>query len=158
MEITSYWHSIRLRFIGAIIIVLLVNSTLSNLIYSMIESAVEAIFETTTSLAPILVWLNNFMNVIVATIIITVLLNVLIIRPIKTMNEKMKQFEQGELGTRLHIKGKGEVAVLGKQLNSLFASIESFQLKQEKQINLVENKTIEVSEQVNHLKRHTEAR
>lgn len=142
--VSRLWNSLKFRFILALIVILLLNTTISNIILKLIEL-------TNINLGIISIWLNNFMNIIVATITISLLLNYLILRPIKAMNSKMDRFENGEIDVRLNLKGKDEIALLAKRLNGLFDHVESFSKEQESQIETVEYATRIASQKVTDL-------
>ncbi|MCM3762469.1 methyl-accepting chemotaxis protein [Alkalihalobacillus oceani] len=147
MNKPTIWSGIRIRFIGALILVLLLNTTISNMILSAINA-------TDIDLGIVGVWLSNFMNVIVATIIISLLLNILVIKPLQKMAKTIAQFEEGNLDVRLNMKGNDEIAILGDQMNSLFTSIQDFQSNQQRQIDAVEQQAITLSNKVHSLRKH----
>ncbi|TWI57160.1 methyl-accepting chemotaxis protein [Halalkalibacter nanhaiisediminis] len=149
MDTPTIWSGIRIRFIGALILVLLLNTTISNMILSAINA-------TNIDLGIVGVWLSNFMNVIVATIIISLLLNILVIKPLQKMAKTIAQFEEGNLDVRLNMKGNDEIAILGDQMNSLFTSIQDFQSNQQRQIDVVEQQAITLSNKVHSLRQHIE--
>lgn len=149
MKTSTIWSGIRIRFIGALILVLLLNTTLSNFILSAINA-------THIDLGIIGVWLSNFMNVIVATLIISLLLNILVIKPLHKMVQTMTEFKEGNQSVRLNMKGKNEIALLGNQMNSLFDSIQHFQSEQQRQIEVVQQQAVALSNKVQSLRHHIE--
>ncbi|OIJ12306.1 hypothetical protein BKP35_10905 [Anaerobacillus arseniciselenatis] len=138
------WNSLKLRFITIIVVILLVNSTISSFILGAIELA-------GLDLGIIGVFLSTFMNVIVATALIGFLMNIFILKPIKILEKKMAQFEEGDMTTRVNFKGKDEVAKLGRRLDRLFDNIESFQTKQQNQLQRLEVETENIYEQIDYL-------
>lgn len=138
------WQQIQFRIIIALIIVLLLNTTISNFILSLIEM-------TNINLGIIGIWINNLMNIVVTTFLIGGFLRYYILKPIKDIEQKIQQFENGELDTRIQLKENNEIGILGSRLNKLFASIEDFQLKQQDQIHLVEERSTNISDRVNNL-------
>ncbi len=144
-KLPNFFYSLRFRFVFSLVIVLLLNTTISNVVLALLDA-------TNVNLGILGVWLNNFMNIIVATIIITLLLNVLIIRPISQMNQKMEEFEKGEFDVRVIMKGKNEISILGTRLNKLFTSIGKYQEKQQQQLKLVEHNTNQIYSLVDQLK------
>lgn len=145
MKLPTLLFSIRFRFIAAIILVLLFNSTIANLIISGLAA-------TNINLGVLGVWLNNFMNIIVATLIISFLFSQLMMKPINEMLHKMKEFAEGNPDVRVRLKGASEMTYLGDRLNVLFEHINTFQQKQQSQISRVEDDTNEVFQLVEELK------
>lgn len=138
------WRNLKLRFISLIVLVLLINSTISSWILKAIEF-------TGINLGAIGVFLSTFMNVIVATALIGYLMNIFIIKPIEVMKEKMEVFEKGDKAIRIDLKGQDEISVLGQRLNRLFENIESFQAMQQNQINRLEEESEKIFNEVTHL-------
>lgn len=139
-----FWHRIQFRIVLALIIVLLFNTTISNFILSLIEM-------TNVNLGIIGIWINNLMNVVITTLLISIFLRYYILKPIKNMEKIIQQFEEGERNIRITTKENNEIELLGARLNKLFASIEDFQLKQQEQIQVVEDKSISISERMSTL-------
>ncbi|GGM29101.1 hypothetical protein GCM10011351_13910 [Paraliobacillus quinghaiensis] len=149
-KILPFWQRIQFRITIGLVIVLLLNTTVSNLILSLIEL-------TNINLGIVGIWINNFMNIIVATILISALLPYYILKPIQKMEKKIQQFDNGELNTRINTKKNNEISILGGRLNELFNSIEKFQSKQQEQIQVVEEKSNYISENVGILTNDIEA-
>ncbi len=137
-------NSLKLRFITIIVVILLVNSTISSFILGAIELV-------GLDLGVIGVFLSTFMNVIVATVLIGFLMNIFILKPIKKLEGKMAQFEDGAMTTRVNFKGNDEIAKLGQRLNRLFENIESLQTKQQNQLQSLEVETENIYEQIDYL-------
>ncbi|GAA5416269.1 methyl-accepting chemotaxis protein 4 [Paraliobacillus ryukyuensis] len=141
---TVFWNKIQFRIIILLIVVLLVNSTITNFILRLIDM-------TGINLGMIGIWLNNFMNVIVATTIIGVFLQYFVIKPIKTMESKIRDFENNEANVQIETKSKNELDMLGNRLNELFTYIRSYHDSQQEQINLVEGKSSTISNKINQM-------
>ncbi|WP_079708335.1 methyl-accepting chemotaxis protein [Paraliobacillus ryukyuensis] len=141
---TVFWNKIQIRIIILLIVVLLVNSTITNFILRLIDM-------TGINLGMIGIWLNNFMNVIVATTIIGVFLQYFVIKPIKTMESKIRDFENNEANVQIETKSKNELDMLGNRLNELFTYIRSYHDSQQEQINLVEGKSSTISNKINQM-------
>ena len=153
MKLPLFMKGLRFKFIFALIVVLLFNTTISNIILNLIESLSSA---ANVNLGIIGVWLNNFMNIIITTVIVVILINVLFIKQFNEMTSKMREFADGDTGVRIDVKGSNEVVELGEQLNELFSKIEDYQHEQDVQIETVEKMTGQVYEQVDALKQHVE--
>lgn len=138
------WSSLKLRFITLIVIVLLVNSTISSWILAGIEL-------TGINLGAVGVFLSTFMNVIVATALLGYLMNMFILKPIKIMEQKMDLFEQGDMTARVDFKGKDEISRLGLRLNHLFESIEEFQKIQQKHLADLEAESSKIFQEIDQL-------
>ncbi|WP_017472831.1 methyl-accepting chemotaxis protein [Amphibacillus jilinensis] len=139
-----FWKRLHIHAISILVIVLLINTTVSGLLLNLIEM-------TGIELGLIGQFLNGFMNIIVATILITLFINYYIIKPIQTIEKKIYQFQQGDASVRVNAKNSNEIGVLSHRLNELFIQIEQHQNDQQTQINFVENKSQTISERVDHL-------
>ncbi|WP_058308680.1 methyl-accepting chemotaxis protein [Gracilibacillus massiliensis] len=139
------WQRLQVRISIALIIVLLLNTVISNFIISLIDM-------TGIDLGIIGIWLNNFMNIIVATILISLLVRYLVLQPIKKMEQKMTQFEKGDFDVRFKEKNHhNEITILGLRLNRLFSKVSDYQSEQQTQIDIVEQKSKIISNKVNQL-------
>lgn len=143
-EKLHFWQGLQFRISAALVIVLLLNSTISNFLISLLEM-------TRINLGVIGIWLNNFMNIIVATVILSLLLRHFILKPMSAMAKKMKRFEEGEMDIRLSMKENDEIGILGQKLNNLFHTVQVLNDKQNKQIESVENKSINISNEIEEL-------
>ncbi|MFC4402887.1 methyl-accepting chemotaxis protein [Gracilibacillus xinjiangensis] len=136
-----FWNRLQVRMVFTLIVVLLLNSFLSNVIIDLISM-------TGVELGIVGIWLNNFMNVITATIIISVLVRYLIIQPIKNIEKAMRVFQNGDYDARLRMKDNHEIAQLSRRMNRLFENIATYHKTQQEQINLVEEKSEVISSKV----------
>ncbi|MBM7542184.1 methyl-accepting chemotaxis protein [Amphibacillus cookii] len=139
-----FWKRLHIHAITILVIVLLINTTLSGLLLNLIEM-------TGIELGLIGQFLNGFMNIIVATILISLFINYYIIKPIQTMEQKIYQFQQGDYSVRVNTKNFNEIGVLSHGLNEMFTQIEQHQNDQQTQIDFVENKSQTISDKVDHL-------
>ncbi|WP_026701352.1 methyl-accepting chemotaxis protein [Salibacterium aidingense] len=140
----SFYKRLTFRFVVSIIIVLLLNSTISNFIMEAIDSA-------SINLGVMGVWLNNFINIITGTILLALLLHYFVLRPVRRIIQAMNRFEEGDSEAFVNIKGRDEMAQLGHRLNTLFDNIKSYHQQQNEQLESVEARSFEIAEQVDHL-------
>ncbi|KAB8126754.1 methyl-accepting chemotaxis protein [Gracilibacillus oryzae] len=136
-----FWNRLQVRIIFTLVVVLFLNSFIANLIIDLISM-------TGIQLGIIGIWLNNFMNVITATVLISILVRILILQPIKKMERVMQVFENGDLDARLRMKDNHEIAQLSRRMNLLFENIATYQKTQQKQIQIVEEKSEIISSKV----------
>ncbi|WP_208587951.1 methyl-accepting chemotaxis protein [Gracilibacillus suaedae] len=145
MKKLPIWQRLQFTITLALVIVLLLNSIISNFIITLIDM-------TGFDLGVIGIWLNNFMNIIVATILISLLLRFLILKPIFKMEKMLRQFESGEYEVRFKEKNfKSEISFFGLQLNHLFEQISTFQANQQRQNDIVESKSQSILKKVNQI-------
>ncbi|CAM4012263.1 methyl-accepting chemotaxis protein [Alkalicoccus chagannorensis] len=146
----TFWKSLTFRFIASIVVVLLVNTTISNFLLQLIE-------QVGVDLGLLGVWLNASMNIIITTLLLYYLLNMFVIRPLRSMLKKIDRFEEGEREIRCNMKGSDEIAELGHRLNTLFYNITASETSMEQQIDTVENTADHVSSRVQALTEKTSA-
>lgn len=130
----ALWKSVKTHAVLILITVLLINATLSSFVLYLIEM-------TGINLGIVGTFLTNFMNIILATILIAVFLNYYIIRPIRHMEKKIYQFEQGERDIRIRSKNFNEIGRLADRLNQLFDEIEHSEQDKQTEITRIETKT-----------------
>lgn len=140
----SFWKQIKVHAIFILVIVLLINATLSTFALYMIEM-------TGINLGIVGTFLSQFMNIIVATVLITIFLNYYILRPIRLMERKMFAFQNGQRDERIKTKSFNEIGILGQRLNALFAQIETNEKTKENQVNTIETKTNAIADEINRL-------
>jgi methyl-accepting chemotaxis protein len=136
------WRRLQVHISLLLIIVLLINTTISNVIIDLINM-------TGIELGILGIWINNFMNIIVATILISLLIHFLVLKPTKNMIEKIKRFEDGDMELRFEgSKQKNEITVLSTRLNQLFEKVNTFHMQQKEQIDMVDSKSKSISTKV----------
>lgn len=140
----ALWKSVKTHAVLILITVLLINATLSSFVLYLIEM-------TGINLGIIGTFLTNFMNIILATILITVFLNYYIIRPIRHMEKKIYQFEQGERDIRIRSKNFNEIGRLADRLNHLFHEIDQNEQNKQTEIEQIETKTTHLASKLDTL-------
>ncbi|KGP71379.1 methyl-accepting chemotaxis protein [Pontibacillus yanchengensis] len=140
----KFWRSLRVQFIGSIIVVLALNSTISNFIISLIEM-------TQVELGVFGDILKSVVNIIVATILISLLIHFLVIKPLNHIMGKIQQFEGGDFDERITITNLNELSSLGIKLNSLFNTIQQKNSQQQAQKSIVENHSENINTSLEHL-------
>ncbi|ADU32194.1 methyl-accepting chemotaxis protein [Evansella cellulosilytica] len=140
----NFVKGLQFKIICALIVVLTVNAFIVGQVVRLIEN-IDA------DLGVIGLVLNNAINIITATVLISFLLFYLVLRPLKRIHKVIKSIEDGDLHTRLDLKSKDEIGVLGKRLDLLFENLEKFSKAQEKQFDTIESFTTESVERMDNL-------
>ncbi|SDO16018.1 methyl-accepting chemotaxis protein [Alkalicoccus daliensis] len=145
----KFWQGLTFRFITSVVIVLLINTTLSNFLLQMIDAV-------GINLGILGVWLNASMNIIVTTILLYFLLNIFVIKPLRSMLEKINRFEEGERGITLEPKRSDEISQMEARLQRLFTNTEKSEAALTEQMQAVEQSAAFISSKIAHLTERTE--
>ncbi|SDC09677.1 methyl-accepting chemotaxis protein [Pelagirhabdus alkalitolerans] len=140
----TFWKRIQVHAILILIVVLLVNTTLSSFALRIIDM-------TGIDFGLIGWFLSNFMGVIISTTLIATFLNYYVLKPIRKMEKSIYAFEQGNHDVRFNTKNFNEIGVLGSRLNTLFSKIQNHQETQQHQIDYIEEKSENISADMNQL-------
>lgn len=138
---TPVWKRIQTHAVVMLIIILSINTTISNLLINAIEM-------TNIELGILGIYINNFMNIVITTILIVLFMSYYILKPIQKMEKTIHEFESGNAEVRVQTRVANEIGMLATRLNVMFDRISEHQTNQQDQINLVENKSNAISEQM----------
>ncbi|MBB5174356.1 methyl-accepting chemotaxis protein [Texcoconibacillus texcoconensis] len=145
MNLPSFIRSIKFRFIVSIIIVLLLNTSITNGILVGIETLGISFNETVG------LWVNNMTNVLLTTAIVYFLLEYFILRPIRKIQKKIQQFEDGDTTVRITMDKNDEISSLGRQVNHFFENIDRLETSREHQLEVMEREAKSINERIDQL-------
>lgn len=110
--------SIRGKLIIGMVITLLINAQIANVILQIVDRIYH--FEGFVG-----VLINTGIDIFTTVAILLILVNYIVLKPINSISEVMKEIASGNLTKRVNIQSKDEFKILGNHINDTIDSLES---------------------------------